>query len=56
MSVRKHRDPRARKREERKVRRRALHKHRSGFHEDVKRKEERQWKEEQLSLPVNHDG
>jgi hypothetical protein len=55
MSVRKHRDPRVRKREELRVRRRALHKHRSGFHEDTKRKEERAWQEQELYPAQSHD-
>lgn len=55
MSVRKHRDPRVKKREEQRVRRQARHKHRSGFHADRKRKEEREWLEDQLFLPVSHE-
>lgn len=55
MSVRKHRDPRVRKREERKVRRRALHKHRSGAHADTRRKEAQVWADTQISLSATHD-
>lgn len=54
MSVRLHRDPRARRKAEVKVRKRALHKHRSGFHVDRKRKEEKEWHEEvEQQLPDN---
>jgi len=55
MSVRKHRDCRVKKREQQRARRRALHKHRSGFHDDAREKERQQWLVEQLRLPENHE-
>ncbi len=54
MSVRYHRDLRAQRKERIKVRKRALHKHRSGVHVDRKRKEKEEWHEEvEQTIPDN---